>query len=235
MRLTDLDKLFEPDSIAVFGASDQLESMGARVYRNLLDGGYKGQCYAINPKYSKVADKPCYKSLDDLNRKIDLAVIATPARTVADVLEQCGSYGVKAAVVHSAGFAETGDQGASLQEKVVEVARLNRIRVLGPHCLGIMRPVSGLNASLVSHQALPGNVALVSQSGAICTAMLDWSGPRRLGFSAVVSLGAGGGCRLRRCIGLPGPGSQDPFHPSVRRRHPAFAPFHEWPAGCGPA
>ncbi len=192
MRLTDLDKLFEPESIAVFGASDQLESLGARVYRNLLGGGFKGQCYAINPKQSKVADKPCYKSLDDLNRKIDLAVIATSARTVPDVLEQCGSYGVKAAVVYSAGFAETGEMGAALQEKVVEVARLNRIRVLGPNCLGIMRPVNGLNASLVENQALPGNVALVSQSGAICTAMLDWSGLRRLGFSALVSLGAGG-------------------------------------------
>ncbi len=192
MRLTDLDKLFEPEAVAVFGASDRKESVGARVYQHLLTGGFKGQVYAINPKHKKVAGKPCYPSLEQLNRKIDLVVIATPARTVPDILEQCGGHGVKAAVVHSAGFAETGEAGAALQEKMVEVARLNRIRVLGPNCLGLMRPSNGLNASLIADQALPGKVALVSQSGAICTAMLDWSGPRRLGFSVLVSLGAGG-------------------------------------------
>ncbi len=178
MRLTDLDKLFEPEAVAVFGASDRKESVGARVYQHLLTGGFKGQVYAINPKHKKVAGKPCYPSLEQLNRKIDLVVIATPARTVPDILEQCGGHGVKAAVVHSAGFAETGEDGAALQEKMVEVARLNRIRVLGPNCLGLMRPSNGLNASLIADQALPGKVALVSQTGAICTAMLDWSGPR---------------------------------------------------------
>lgn len=191
MRLTELDKLFEPNSIAVFGASDSESSVGGQVYRNILSSGFKGHCYSINPKHEEVAGKRCYNSLLDLNRTIDLAVIATPARTVPDILEQCGGFGVKAAVVHSAGFAETGGVGTALQEKVVEVARLNRIRVLGPNCLGIMRPSHGLNATFGGDAPLPGHVALVSQSGAICTAMLDWSGPRQLGFSTMISLGAG--------------------------------------------
>ena len=133
MRLTDLDRLFEPDSIAVFGASDRPGSVGNRVYRNILAGGYKGGCYAINPKHAKVAGKPCYKSLQELGRPLDLVVIASPARSAIEILEQCGEFGVKAAVVHSAGFAETGDFGAQLQERLVETARMNRIRVLGPN------------------------------------------------------------------------------------------------------
>ncbi len=190
MRLSDVDQLFTPSAVAVFGASDREGSVGGMVYRNLLAGGCKGACYAINPKYDQVADKPCYKSLQDLNKHVDLVLIATPAPTVPEILDQCGEYGVKAAVVHSAGFGEQGDRGSALQEKLVEAARRNRIRVLGPNTLGVMRPPHGLNASFGSEQALRGNVALVSQSGAVCTAMLDWSGPRQLGFSAVVSLGA---------------------------------------------
>jgi acetyltransferase len=190
MRLSDVDQLFTPSAVAVFGASDREGSVGGMVYRNLLVGGCKGACYAINPKHDRVGDKPCYKSLMELNKHLDLALIATPAVTVPDILDQCGEYGVKAAVVHSAGFGEQGEKGSALQEKLVEAARRNRIRVLGPNTLGVMRPQHGLNASFGSDQALRGNVALVSQSGAVCTAMLDWSGPRQLGFSAVVSLGA---------------------------------------------
>jgi acetyltransferase len=190
MRLSDVDQLFTPSAVAVFGASDREGSVGGMVYRNLLTGGCKGACYAINPKHDQVADKPCFRNLQDLNQHLDLALIATPAETVPEILEQCGEYGVKAAVVHSAGFGEQGEQGSALQEKLVEAARRNRIRVLGPNTLGVMRPQHGLNASFGNDQARRGNVALVSQSGAVCTAMLDWSGPRQLGFSAVVSLGA---------------------------------------------
>ncbi len=190
MRLSDVDQLFTPSTVAVFGASDRPESVGGIVYRNMLASGFKGPCYAINPKYDKVADRPCYKSLDELDRQIELALIATPASTVAEILDQCGEHGAKAAVVHSAGFAEHGERGNLLQERVVEAARRNRIRLLGPNTLGIMRPSHGLNATFGNEQARRGHVALVSQSGAVCAAMLDWSGPRELGFSAVVSLGA---------------------------------------------
>ncbi len=190
MRLTDVDQLFTPNSVAVFGASDNQDKVGGRVFRNILEGGFRGQCYGINPKRSKVQGQRCYKSLADLNKHVDLAVIATPSATVPDILDQCGEYGVRAAIVHSAGFAEQGDRGAALQERLVEAARRNRIRVLGPNCLGVMRPSHGLNATFGADHARPGRVALVSQSGSICSAMLDWSGPRQLGFSAMVSLGA---------------------------------------------
>ncbi|MBB1073370.1 bifunctional acetate--CoA ligase family protein/GNAT family N-acetyltransferase [Rhodoferax sp. 4810] len=190
MRLSDVDPLLVPTAVAVFGASDRDGSVGGMVFRNLLNSGFKGGCYAINPKYQQVADQPCAPSLAALDKHVDLALIATPAAQVAGILDQCGEYGVRAAVVHSAGFAEQGERGTLLQEKLVAAARRNRVRVLGPNCLGVMRPSHGLNATFGNEQALPGHVALVSQSGAVCTAMLDWSGPRHIGFSAVVSLGA---------------------------------------------
>jgi acetyltransferase len=190
MRLSDVDQLFTPSAVAVFGASDRAGSVGGMVYRNLIDGGFKGPCYAINPKYDKVFGRPCYKDLGEVDKHVELALIATPAAKAAEILDQCGEYGVKAAVVYSAGFAEQGAQGAALQERLVEAARRNRIRVLGPNTLGVMRPQNRLNVTVGHELALAGNVALVSQSGAVCAAMLDWSGPLKLGFSAVVSLGA---------------------------------------------
>ncbi len=190
MRLTDVDQLFVPENVAVFGASDREGSVGGMVYRNLVAGGCKGSCYPINPKHETVAGNRCYKNLAELKRTVDLALIITPAETVPGILDQCGGANVKAAVVLSAGFGEHGERGATLQERLVEAARRNRIRVLGPNCLGVMRPSYGLNASCMSTLPAPGKVALVSQSGAICTAMLDWAAPRQVGFSAVVSLGA---------------------------------------------
>jgi len=191
MRLTDVDQLFVPENVVVFGASDRDGSVGGMVYRNLIAGGCKGSCYPVNPKHEVVAGQRCYKNLAELERTVDLALIITPAETVPGILDQCGGANVKAAVVLSAGFGEHGDRGATLQERLVEAARRNRIRVLGPNCLGVMRPSYGLNASCMSTLPAPGKIALVSQSGAICTAMLDWAGPRQVGFSAVVSLGAG--------------------------------------------
>ena len=190
MRLSDVDQLFVPNAIAVFGASDHESSVGGMVYRNVLKAGFTGSCYAINPHYQEVAGQPCYPSLAALDKHVDLALIATPADQAAGILDQCGDYGVQAAVVHSAGFAEQGERGIAVQEKLVEAARRNRIRVLGPNCLGVMRPAHGLNATFGNDQALSGHIALVSQSGAVCNAMLDWSTPRRIGYSAVVSLGA---------------------------------------------
>jgi acetyltransferase len=190
MRLSDVDELFTPSSVAVFGASDREDSVGGMVFRNLLKGGFKGPCYAINPKYEQVAGRRCYRDLDALDRHVDLALIATPSEQAPTVLEQCGAHGVRGAVVYSGGFSEQGEAGTALQDRLVETARRHRIRVLGPNTMGLMRPQHGLNATFSSDPALRGNVALVSQSGAVCAAMLDWSGPRQLGFSAVVSLGA---------------------------------------------
>lgn len=190
MRLTDIDQLFTPSAIAVFGASERPSSIGGLIFRNLLQGGYRGNCYAINPKHAEVQGQPCYPDLKALDKQVDLALIAIPAEQVPAVLEQCGDHGVKAAVVYSAGFAERGESGVALQERLVEIARRNRIRVMGPNCLGVMRPQHGLNASVSEVLPRPGTIALVSQSGAICTAMIDWAESRGVGFSAVVSLGA---------------------------------------------
>ena len=131
----------------------------------------------------------CFGSIDKVPQRIDLAVIATPAATVPEVIEQCGNAGVRSAVVVSAGFSEAGPRGARLERAMLENARRHRLRVLGPNCLGLMRPDLGVNATFARGGALPGSLGLVSQSGAVCTAMLDWALPNRVGFSSVVSLG----------------------------------------------
>ena len=191
MKLSDVDPLFVPAAIAIFGASDNPASIGGVVLRNILEGGFKGPCYAINPKYDKVAGKKSYPTLEEIEKNVDLALIATPAAAVPGILDQCGAKGVRMAVLYSAGLAEADEAGAHLQDKIVETARRHRIRLLGPNTMGMLRPQNKLNAtSGVATKALSGNVALVSQSGAVCSAMLDWSVPRHIGFSSMVSLGA---------------------------------------------
>ena len=190
MKLSDVDPLFMPAAIALFGASDHQESLGGLLYQNLKAGGFPGPCFPINPKYEEVGGEPSYKNLESLGEHVDLALIATPAPAVPGILEQCGANGVKMAVVYSAGFAEQGKAGAALQERLIEIARRQRIRLLGPNTLGILRPQHRLNATFGTVPALAGNVALVSQSSAVCSAMLDWANARQIGFSAVVSLGA---------------------------------------------
>jgi acetyltransferase len=190
MHLSDVDQLFTPGAVAVFGASDNADSVGGQVFRNLLTGTFKGHTYAVNPKYAEVGGLPCYKDLSTLDKHIDLALIAAPANQVVGILDQCGGYGVQVAVVYSAGFGERGDLGAAMQDRLVEAARRNRIRLPGPNCQGVIRPQHGLNASAGHDMPRRGNVALVAQSGAICSAMIDWSERRQLGLSAVVSMGA---------------------------------------------
>jgi len=191
MKLSDVDSLFVPTAVAIFGASDSPTSVGGVVFRNLLEGGFKGPCYPINPKYEKVSGKKSYASLEDIEKAVDLALIATPAEAIPGILEQCGAKGVRMAVIYSAGLAEADEAGAHLQNKIIETARRHRIRVLGPNTMGMLRPQNRLNAtSGVSTKPISGNVALVSQSGAVCSAMLDWSVPRHIGFSSMVSLGA---------------------------------------------
>ena len=186
-----LQPLFYPNSIAIFGASNTPDSIGHVLLKNLLENSYHGNLFAINPKYDKVQDQVCYTSLKDISgTPIDLAVIATPAKTVPDIVEACGKYGIKMAVIISAGFGEIGIQGAKLEKKVLANARRWGLRFLGPNCLGIMQPHIGLNASFTMSVAKPGNLALVSQSGALCSAILDWAGPNDIGFSSIVSTGS---------------------------------------------
>lgn len=184
-----LEHLFTPQAIAVFGASERPDSVGALVYRNLLDARFAGPVYPINPKYQELKGARCYSSIEEVGERVDLAVIATPAATVPDIIHACGEQGVKAAIVLSAGFGEVAGTGEALQEALVERARHGGIHVLGPNCLGLMRPSIGLNATFSNNSARPGSLALISQSGAICTAVLDWASAHGIGFSTMVSLG----------------------------------------------
>ncbi len=182
--------LFNPRSVAVFGASSREESVAGVIYRNMLEAGFQGQVYPINPKYQTLLDRPCYASVADLPETPDLVIIATPALTVAPILDACGKRGVRYAVVLSAGFREMGAQGIALEEGLMATAKQYGIRFVGPNCLGIQRPAIGLNATFALGKPLVGELALVSQSGAICTAMLDWATSNGIGFSTVVSSGA---------------------------------------------
>jgi acetyltransferase len=184
-----LSALFQPRSVALVGASEVREKVGGRVLENLLAAGYQGKLFAVNPKYSSVRGLPCFPSLAALPEKAELAVIVTPPATVPGVIEECGRAGTKAAVVITAGFSESGPAGAALERELLQAAHRHGVRILGPNCLGLMRPPLGLNATFARGNALPGSLALVSQSGAVCTALLDWATPNGVGFSSVISMG----------------------------------------------
>ncbi|MDH5354892.1 MAG: bifunctional acetate--CoA ligase family protein/GNAT family N-acetyltransferase [Gammaproteobacteria bacterium] len=185
-----LDHLFSPQAIAVFGASERPESVGNRVFENLLSGGFDRPIYAINPKHREIYKHPCYSSIKAIGEPVDLAVITTPARSIPKIIRDCGKYGVRAAIVISAGFGEGDGSGAALQKSVLEAAGKYNLRILGPNCLGLVRPAVGMNATFSKNNAIPGQLALVSQSGALCTSILDWAVSQEVGFSAIVSLGA---------------------------------------------
>ncbi len=185
-----LTPLFEPASVAIIGASERKNSIGAVLVRNMKAAGYRGALFAVNPAHERIADLPTYASIEDIPQRVDLAVIATRAATVPAIIEACGRAKVRAAVVISAGFSESGPAGAELERALVAAARRHHIRLIGPNCLGIMRPDMGLNATFAHGNAIPGSIGLISQSGAICATMLDWARPNNVGFSSVISIGS---------------------------------------------
>jgi acetyltransferase len=184
-----LASLFTPKSVALFGASDRPDSVGGIVFKNLLSSGYEGRIYAMNPKRDEVQGQKACKSLDDIDEQIDLAVVATPAPSIPAIVEACGEKGIRMMLILSAGFREIGPEGRKLEDRVVQLIQRYNIRLMGPNCLGIIRPDIGLNITFGHNNARPGNLAFVSQSGAICTAILDWAEKIGIGFSAVVSTG----------------------------------------------
>ena len=190
MKKHYLNKVFEPSSVAIIGASQREESVGGQVLRNMINSGYKGHLYPVNPKYDTLLDLPAYASLADIDHPVDLAVIAIPAQGIPAVMRQCGEHGVGAVVVLSAGFAEIGPRGVALQNEIADIARTYNIPMVGPNCLGVTRSRTGLNATFAKSELKSGHVALVAQSGAFCTALLDWADEQGYGFSAVASLGA---------------------------------------------
>ncbi len=185
-----LDAIFGPKSVAVIGASERAGSVGRTLIWNLISSPFGGTVFPINPKRSSILGIKAYPSMADIHEPVDLAVIATPAPTVPGVIRECIAAGVKGAIIISAGFKEIGESGIALERDILAAARQGQMRIIGPNCLGVMNPHLGLNATFASTTANPGNVAFISQSGALCTSILDWSFQENVGFSAFVSIGS---------------------------------------------
>ncbi|MDB5337897.1 MAG: CoA-binding domain protein, partial [Planctomycetaceae bacterium] len=186
----NLDGIFRPASVAVVGASDKKGSVGHDVYANLKAAQFPGRLIAINQQHSLVQGDPAWPSLDRISEPIDLVVVCTPAVTVPAIARCCGEQQVRGMIVISAGFRETGEAGRKLEAELREVlAKYPLLRMIGPNCLGVLAPHSQLNASFSATMPRPGGLAVISQSGALCTAMLDWSLDREIGFSGFVSVG----------------------------------------------
>ena len=185
-----LDCFFAPHSVAVVGATDKTGSVGRTVLLNLLKGPYQDKVYAVNPKRKEVLGAPSFPSISQMPDPVDLAIIVTPATTVPDIIAECVDFGVKSAVVISAGFRERGAQGVELENRIKQTLSESSMRVIGPNCLGIMNPLIGLDATFARRMPKGGNVAFLSQSGALLTAILDWAIPQEVGFSGIVSTGS---------------------------------------------
>jgi acetyltransferase len=190
MSIRNLDYLFQPGSVALIGASDRPHSVGAALLRNLLAGGFRGPIMLVNPRHERLSGLPVYRDVSLLPATPDLAVICTPPATVPALIAELGLRGTRAAIVITGGLSSEAAPGASSERaRMLTAAKPHLVRILGPNCLGLLVPGLGLNASFAHIAALPGRVALVSQSGARVTAILDWATTRGIGFSKFVSLG----------------------------------------------
>ncbi len=185
-----LNAMLAPRTVAVIGATETPGSVGRTLMENLTRGGFPGAVYPINPKRDTVLGTKAYPNIGAVPEKVDLAVIVTPAPTVPGLVRECTQAGVPGAVIISAGFKEIGPAGAELEKQILAEARRSNMRILGPNCLGVMRPHAALNATFSAGMARPGSVGFISQSGALCTAILDWSFRENVGFSAFFSLGS---------------------------------------------
>ena len=185
---TSVAAMFAPRNIAVIGASERAGSVGQALLQNLQI--FKGRVFPINPNHKTLGGLDAFPHLDAVQEKVDLAVIATPAPTVPGIIRECAKAGVSAAIIISAGFRECGPTGAELEQQCLAEARRAKMRLLGPNCLGLMVPHARLNATFAQGMAQPGSIAFLSQSGALCSAVLDWSFRENVGFSAFVSVGS---------------------------------------------
>ncbi|MEL6524695.1 MAG: CoA-binding protein, partial [Chloroflexota bacterium] len=189
IKSPSLDKIFKPNNVAVIGATEKEGSVGRTILKNLITNPFGGTVFPVNPKRPNVLGIQAYKSVTDIPVSIDLAVIVTPAKIVPMVVQECVDKGVEGCIIISAGFKEIGEEGVELERRIMEIAR-GKMRIIGPNCLGVMVPFFGMNATFAGGMATPGNVAFISQSGAICTAVLDWSYEENVGFSAFISIGS---------------------------------------------
>jgi acetyltransferase len=190
MATLNLDKIFNPKSVAIIGASDEEGTVGRALMRNFVEVGFEGNVYPVNLHKTEISGLAAYVDVEQIHGQIDLAVIATPAKTVPDVVEQCGRAGIKGIIIISAGFKEIGPEGKALEERIGEIRKRYDMRIVGPNCLGVVRPSTKLNATFISKMPKPGNIAFLSQSGALGSAILDWAIHENIGFSNFVSLGS---------------------------------------------
>ena len=186
----NLNRVFRPRHVAVVGASEKAGTIGNALMRNLVDGGFAGTVLPVNPKYQTIRGQACVESVSALETGVDLAIIATPMNSVADIVGKCVEKKMGGAVIISAGGKEVGEQGREIEEEIRRIANDGGLRIVGPNCMGIIRPAVNLNASFASEMPVAGNLAFVSQSGAICTAILDMALKERIGFSHFVSIGS---------------------------------------------
>src|SRR5450432_3898492 len=189
-RNQPLDVFFSPKTVAVIGATEKAGTVGRTLLWNLVTSPFGGTVYPVNPNRPSVLGVKAYKSISQLPEQVDLAVIVTPPPSIPGIIRECGENGVRGAVVISAGFREIGPEGAELERQLLREAQAANIRVIGPNCLGVMCPLSGFNATFSTTIARPGSVGFISQSGALCTAVLDWSLKEMVGFSAFISVGS---------------------------------------------
>ncbi|MHB8523524.1 MAG: bifunctional acetate--CoA ligase family protein/GNAT family N-acetyltransferase [Limisphaerales bacterium] len=185
-----LDKIFSPKAIALIGATEAPNSVGRTLMQNLAPDRFTGTLYPVNPKRPSVLGVKAYPNIAAVPTKVDLAIVVTPATTVPGIIGECVDAGITAAIIISAGFKECGAAGSELEQQILTQAQRGHMRIVGPNCLGVMIPHTGFNATFASALAQPGNVGFISQSGALCTAILDWSLLEKVGFSAFISVGS---------------------------------------------
>ncbi|MEM0360510.1 MAG: bifunctional acetate--CoA ligase family protein/GNAT family N-acetyltransferase [Candidatus Diapherotrites archaeon] len=190
MNQEQLKKLFNPQSIAVIGASNTPGSVGLALMKNLVGSGFEGTIFPVNPKRKNVMGIHCYKSVQEIPETPEMAIIAIPAIAVPSIVKECIAKGTKAFVVLSAGFGEIGEDGKKIELELKKIIDENNCALLGPNCLGFIRPDIKLNASFATRNALPGKIALISQSGALCSGILDWALKQEVGFKYFISVGA---------------------------------------------
>ncbi len=189
MGIRKLNSIFRPQRIALIGVPTNPDSVGGITLRNLVGGGFRGVVYPVNPKHEAVMGIPCFPSVKSLPKTPDLAVITTNAQAVPAIVEECGEAGIKGLIIMSAGFKEIGDEGKLLEDQVKKIVKKYDMRVIGPNCLGVIVPGQHLNISFANGMPKQGHVAFISQSGALCTSVLDWAMTENIGFSYFVSIG----------------------------------------------
>jgi acetyltransferase len=190
MVTLNLEKIFDPQSIAVIGASDEEGSVGYALMKNLTENGYEGKIYPVNIHKTEILGDRAYQTVGQLPEAVDLAIIAATAKTVPPLVEECGKAGILGIIIISAGFKEIGAEGKELENRIWEIKRKYNLRIIGPNCLGVIRPSISLNATFTNKTPKPGNIAFISQSGALGAAILDWAIHENIGFSNFVSVGS---------------------------------------------